>query len=251
MDMKVINRGLAVGIPLSGKPTVPEWGIALAVQGWPINTKLHYFITKSQEVADARTTIVEQALEKKIGYLWFLDEDVVPPHFAVNKLLYELRQRQLADPLFKIIGGIYCIKADPAQPIVFRESGSGPFWEWKSGEVFECSAIGAGCMLIDTSLFSDLPKPWFKTVDEINDQPYKFRPLAEMKEQELFELKAQGNEDSYFCRAVKEAGFKILGHGGVLCEHWDVSEGLPYFLPPDSYPMVTEQAGHGVILEAK
>jgi hypothetical protein len=237
MALETVTRGIAVGIPLLRRPTVPEWGIALAVQAWPINSRLHYLIAKNQEIADARTTIVEQALERKVRYLWFLDDDVAVPHFAISKLVYELGQRQLRDPSIKIIGGIYCIKADPPQPIVFRRSTDGPFWDWKVGDVFECDGIGGGCMLIDMELFAHLPKPWFKTVDEVSDEQYQFSPLADNK---TFALKQQGNEDSYFCHKVREAGFKILAHGGILCDHWDAVGGIAYSLPPDSYP-VTQQ----------
>jgi hypothetical protein len=44
-------------------------------------------------------------------------------------------------------------------------------------------------------------------------------------------------DDIYFCRKVREAGMRILAHGGVLPGHWD-EHGNVYFLPDDSYPMV-------------
>ena len=234
-DLSLVNRGLAVGIPLSGKPTVPEWGISLAVQGWPINTAVNWLTIKGKEVAQARTDIVKETLKHGVRYLWFIDEDVAVPHFAISKLMYVLRNRQMEDPKVMIVGGIYCTKTDPiAYPIVFKGNNTGPHWEWSIGDVFECDGIGAGCMLIDTEIFKELEEPWFKTVDEVYDDMAIFLPGAAPAI-----LKNQGNEDSYFCLKVRQTGFKILAHGGVLCPHWNARTGVAYVLPMDSYPVTS------------
>jgi hypothetical protein len=52
-------------------------------------------------------------------------------------------------------------------------------------------------------------------------------------------LRDTGNEDSYFCIKVKQAGFKMLAHGGVLCPHWDYKTGFAYVLPVNSYPVMS------------
>jgi len=91
-------------------------------------------------------------------------------------------------------------------------------------------------MLIDTTVFERLEKPWFKTVNEIYEDAPTFRPKDDGTETIL---KNQGNEDSYFCKKVKDAGFKIFAHGGVLCPHWNATTGVPYTLPINSYPVTS------------
>jgi len=51
-------------------------------------------------------------------------------------------------------------------PIVYRGNGQGAFWKWARWEIFECTGIGTGCMMIKTELFQHLEEPWFKTVHE-------------------------------------------------------------------------------------
>jgi hypothetical protein len=237
--LKLVNRGLAVGIPFSGKPIIPDWAVGIALQGWPINTPINWMITKGIPIDEARTKIVGKSVAGKMAYLLFVDEDVVIPHYTVNKLLFELQQHQLSDPAFKIIGGIYCTKSDPPMPVMTKKLATGPSWDWTVGDVFECEHVGTGCMLIDMSMFNDLPKPWFETVDKVYEEPLAFLP--EDREQEIT-LKDQGNEDSYFTRKAMAAGFKILAHGGIICPHWDAKNNHPYTLPDNSYPVTSAKA---------
>ncbi len=122
-----------------------------------------------------------------------------------------------------VIGGIYCTKTDPPEPIVFKELGAGPFYNWKVGDVFECKGLGAGCMLIKTEVFKHISKPWFLEPDEI---------FVDAKDGVARNV---GTDDLYFCQKVTEAGFKIMAHGGVLPVHIDI-DGRMYTLPIDSYP---------------
>jgi hypothetical protein len=42
-------------------------------------------------------------------------------------------------------------------------------------------------------------------------------------------------DDMYFCRKVREAGFRLLAHGGVLPAHWG-QDGNCYRIAEDTYP---------------
>ena len=218
-----------IGVPFT-RHVMPEWAMSLATQGYPIGTNLTYFTTKGVEVADARNQMVEKALEFGTRYLWFVDDDTAPPVFAARKLIYELEQQGPPFGKAMIAAGIYCSKEDPPYPIVFKgELGQGAYWGWKAptkdteGDVFECSGIGTGCMMIRMELFKHLEKPYFKTVD------------LDPVDTKVF--KEQQTDDLYFCDKVTKAGFKILAHGGVLPLHWDEKTDRPFFLPQNSYPM--------------
>ena len=130
--------------------------------------------------------------------------------------MYVLDQEEAQGTNVMVCGGIYCVKQDPPQPLVFMAPNDGPYWKWRVGDVFECWGLGTGCMMIRTDVFQHLERPWFKTSSEVG--------FAE-------------TDDLYFCTKVANAGFKVKAHGGVLCKHWDVKNSLIYTLPKNSYPM--------------
>lgn len=250
----VIGRqGMVLGLPFCGRPVQPEWAISYASLNFPANMNLTVSAIKGIAVDEARCRIAEHAINLGAKYLFFLDDDTAPPYFAVRRLVYALEQ---ADDKTMIAAGIYANKHTyPSEPMVFMHDGDGPFWKWKYGQVFECGSIGTGCMLIKTEVFKHLEKPWFRTINECSED-------SNIRKIEM-------TDDLYFCKKVRDAGFKILADGGVVCVHWDVfscacghpdighnqallarpclaqqckcktyrMEGRAFLLPEDSYPM--------------
>jgi hypothetical protein len=228
-DSKVTaGTGVALGFAFVGRPVAPEWALSIAQQNYPTNLSKMLCATKGMPIDKARETIVEKALDRKCKYVWFVDDDTAPPFFATRSLIETLEN---SDPRTMVAGGIYCAKAHPTDPIVYRENGVGSFWKWKQGDIFECASIGTGCMMIKTELFKHLERPWFKTIDGegTSEQPINF-----------------ATDDIYFCDKVIKAGFKIMADSRVLCIHWgwdaDQQDFVPFTLPEDCYPLrpVTE-----------
>jgi hypothetical protein len=211
----------------SAKPVPAEWAVSMLAQVYPLNVNVCKFTTCGEEVGEARNHIVEEALKMRSKYLWFVDADTAPPKEAARVLMYLLEQSP--DDVM-VAGGIYCAKMNPTEPVVYRGHGSGAFWKWKVGEVFECTGIGTGCMMIKTEVFKHLEQPYFKTVHEIPEN-MKLANGAAVDS-------IQTTDDLYFCDKVTAAGFKIMAHGGVQCIHWDIETGTPYMLPQDSYPVI-------------
>lgn len=214
------RTGLMIGVPLSGNPLVPEWAFAFHQLHPPMDYNVEYALVKGKPVADARNDMAEEAIKKNCKYLFFVDEDVTPPAHALRQLIYHLEHW----PKAAIAGGIYVHKAPPQMPMVFRGNGIGPFWDWKVGEVFECSGLGMGCTLIRVDALKTIEKPWFRTIDSID---------------EYMDNVAKGEcwtEDLYCCHKLTEAGWKILADGGILPAHWDPKTGTPYFMPPTAKP---------------
>lgn len=177
------------------------------------------------ETGVARERVAKEAIERGVKYLFFLDWDVLPPGMTLARLVY------LADnnPDFDIFAGIYCMKRDPAEVMVWKEWGNGLYWDFRLGDVLtDVVGVGTGCMLIRLSLFERLSndKPWFKTVNEIVENP-DGSPVQQII-----------TDDLYFCkRAVEEANARILVDTGILCGHINVETGQVYTLPEDSLPM--------------
>lgn len=204
--------GLTIGIPFTGRMLPPDWGWTFGQLRWPMNVNLRFERTDGLPVDQARCELAERAVRFGTRWLFFLDEDVVPPLNAVKRLIQAMDERTDC----AAIGGIYCDKTDPPQPMVFDEPGNGPSWDWTYGEVHRCGmGVATGCMLINVPLLARVPKPWFRTVDE----PFE-----------------RWTEDMWFCRQVHEAGLAMYAHGGVLARHFDLSTGKCYFLSSDSKP---------------
>lgn len=222
-DSKMLSAvGITIGLPFCGRPITPHWAVSLACMNWPLNTKRVMHTTLGHEIGEARCATVELAKNLHSKYVYFQDDDVVTPAFAVRSLLSTLEN---ADIKTMVAAGIYCSKTLPTEPVVFRGEGLGAFWKWKMGDIFEVTSIGTGCMMINMEVFEHLEKPYFKTVDDVvNAQEY-----------------TQQNDDMYFCGKVLGAGYKVLADANVLCTHfnWDPETQVftPFTLPDDSYPM--------------
>jgi len=214
--------GIVIGLPTLGRPVSIDWALAFKSLNPPINFNTIFQIVQNQEVGAARQAIAEFAVEKKAKYLFFLGDDVVIPSHTLRNLIYRLDQ----DESIAVTGGVYCAKATPTFPLVFRGNGQGSYWDWKIGEFFECTGLGMDCTLIRVSALEGLSKPWFKTVD---DDKY----FDGLNEAEIW------TEDLYFFNKLskEKSDLKVYCDGGVICDHIDVYAGKKYNLPPTSLPM--------------
>ncbi len=219
--------GLTIGIPTLGRPVVMEWAMAWKALNAPINYNQRVSTILGQPVAEARNEIAEQAVKEGSKYLFFLGDDVeVPPH-TLKQLIFRLEHHQDIG----VVGGIYCSKSDPPNPLVFRGNGRGCYWDWKIGEFFEVTGLGMDCTLIRVEMLQQMAKPWFYTKDE--DQYLDAINHIE-----------QWTEDLWFLRKVtEETDYKIFADGMVICRHWNPYERKFYTLPPDSKPMQAQERG--------
>lgn len=202
-----------------------DWALAFKALNPPINFNSLFQIVSGREIGEARQAICEFAIEKGVKYIFFIGDDVVIPAHALRNLIYRMEQNEEIG----VVGGVYCAKATPAFPLVFRGNGKGSYWDWKIGEFFECTGLGMDCTLIRTEALLGMEKPWFKTVD--GDHFLDGKNEAE-----------SWTEDLYFCRRILEdTKYRIYCDGGVICDHIDIYGGKKYSLPPGSLPMRQKQ----------
>lgn len=221
------KTGISIAIPYSGRPTSVEWGLQLMLQGWPMNLQVALSALKGKPVDEARTTLVEKAIEHGSRFLFFVDDDVIIPINGGRKLYDTLN---MADNKTMVVAGIYPNRdTDTPEPMIFRGDGNGPFWHWKVGDIFPVTGAGTGCMMINLDVFKYLEKPWFKLIDKLSYYP----------EDKLF-LNDYATDDLYFCKKVIDAGFKILCDGAVICAHQNALTQKIYHLPENSFPFRAE-----------
>ncbi len=219
---------LLLGFPFSGRFVAPAWALSMMNLKFPHGMRLGQYASMGLKRDEARNKLVEKAIAEDAEYILFIDDDTAPPFDTVTKLMQELETR---DKHTVVCAGIYTSKNEPIEPLVFMAHGAGPYWNWKFGDVFECWGIATGCMLIRTSVFKQIPKPWFKDINSIEevDDPAIFGPDGKPDEFRM-------TDDLYFCQKLSNAGFKVLAHGGVLPVHWDQT-GHGHVLPDDAPPV--------------
>lgn len=196
-----------------------------------MNAMVDFQRTINEPRDQARQRLSEGALTRKSRFILMLDDDVTVPSYIIRKLLYAFQNN---DSDVGVIAGIYCSKTIPAVPIVYKEAGQGPFYEWKFEDIFECEIVPTGMMMFRTECLEKMSKPWFKDLSGVAEAK-RHGIIPGDVEMDDFTI----NDDGYFCTKVSQAGYRILAHAGVHGIHWD-SKGNGFLLPDNSYPMRME-----------
>jgi SAM-dependent methyltransferase len=228
---------LLFALPLSGRFLPPEIMFAFHSLAMPMNYNNIVQTTKGMNVAEAREQFADIALQNNCKYIFFLDEDVACPPQTIPELIYKMEQ----NPDIAVCGGVYCLKRDPSEPLIFMGNGNGPFWDWKVGDFFECSGIGMGCTLIRVEALKDLKRPFFKTVYDYSKMMDFGVPALE-----------SWTEDLWFCKRISDTKkWKVYVDTSIMCLHYDLNTGKAYSLPQDSKPIqhLTTKKGTKKILD--
>lgn len=149
---------------------------------------------QGSNIARERNIIASHALRLKANWLLFIDADSVVPRDGLTRLLAHK---------VNIVSGVYFGKQAPFGPIAYRKHGDlyGQITEMPENTLLDdIDTVGGGFLLINTSVFEHIKKPWF-----------------------CFEENAEagdvGGEDSYFCHKALRAGYKIHLDTGCLLGH--------------------------------
>ena len=144
-------------------------------------------------IADARNSLVAQALHEGASYLMMADTDQVYPQDALTKLLSHK---------VDICGVRVHSRWFPYAPVFYRGTVGKyqfiPNEEMYSGKLVEIDATGTGCLLLNMEIFDRLEPPWFKF--SMNRE----KPVG---------------EDIYFCHKAREAGIKIYVDTSIEVGH--------------------------------
>lgn len=145
--------------------------------------------THGEPIPDAQNRVVKLALLQHPRYLWFVEEDIVPPDGCLEEML-KLESR-VVSAKYRLKGGSW------AHRMV-------------DGEVLFC---GLGCLLLGSSVFQILDYPWFRS-DVSYDQ---------FLQNSTGEPRRFGGQDIYFFAQLKRAGIKA-NVIDVECDHLYVSK---------------------------
>ena len=133
-------------------------------------------------VVKARNKIVEVVKELDVDYLFFIAQDIIAPIPALEMLLSLDKD---------VVSGFYFMKGMPNTPVAFKDKGDSKetgyykrIYTYGEG-TGEVEFSGLDCILIRKAVLTSIDYPYFAL-----DNP-------------------NGTEDSFFCRKVIEAGWKI------------------------------------------
>lgn len=223
------------------EPMTPVWHRCRHNLSLPTNFNIMEVGADGLKVDEARNRVARICLDHKPRpeFLFFLDYDVFVPGDALTKLFWRAR----CQPRYDIYCGIYCCKGlTPADPLIYAENGTGPFWDFSVGDILTTDghnirSVHMGLTLIRTSLFQRMldagvvhgdgtnleDEPWFLTTQAYG--PDGFSPV-----------KSGGTEDIWFCTKAREVNCKILVDTSVLAPHYDKNTGNCAGLPADYGP---------------
>jgi choline kinase len=137
-------------------------------------------------IEDNRNNIATQALANKSEYLLFVDDDMVFDADLLKTLLDA--NKMVIGVAAKTRSGGSTVKMDGIQAKLTPK------------RLFTCRAVGTGVMLIDTEIFGEFKKPWFKITRLSNGEPKE-------------------GEDVYFCDQVRGLGHEIWCDPTVKIKH--------------------------------
>ena len=160
-------------------------------------SKYEYEILVSERgynTSENRNWIAAQAVKLGCSHLFFIDDDMVFPEDTLDKLLAHDKD---------IVGAVYNTKYETPTPVIEWLPEGKPYEDiFLNGSLFECGAIGTGCLLIKCDVFRKVPQIWFN---------YEWNDNGSVKM----------SHDWWFCHKARECGFKIwadptlsIGHLG-------------------------------------
>lgn len=192
-----------------------EWHNAMSAMVIPTNFSSSRNTPIGFRVDDAQNLIVEAALQGGFEWVLFVEDDVMPPADLLLKLRPYMQHAR-----YPIVSGLYYVKGNRKEPMIYRGRGNGPFLKWKPGERVWADGVPTGCLLVHGRIFEALADH-AETYTLKAGQPLQVRrffetPRIAYTDPQGGSRKLLGTSDLYFCDRVRdlkllaEAGWKAL-----------------------------------------
>ena len=197
----------------------------------PSNFSMKMQFISSWEVGRARNMFAQEAVNIGAKYLMFRDEDTLAPANIIPYLLYHMER----NPSWTFLGGLYATKSFPPEPLVYKEWGQGPFYNFHKGEMLKVLYTGMGASMIRVSDLLALPTTTYKEknpwTNEINEVHEWFRTDTSGSI-DYIGRKVEKNghtEDAFFFDMLDKAGLKAFVDTNMLCGHYDKNTNMIFY----------------------
>jgi hypothetical protein len=197
MSLQISNFRLGLGIPLSF-PFVPSAFFDSFVN---LDKGEFIFLRSANGPLDSlRNSIVEGAIEAGCSHLIMMDTDMTYPIDVITKLLSHK---------LPVVGALCYRRYPPFDPLMYRGEINNFFTieDWVNGDLVEVDATGTGCLLCDMEVYYKIKPPWFEFPN--NPDP---------------NISGVVGEDIWFCKKLKDAGYKIFVDTEVSAGHLSTLE---------------------------
>lgn len=210
---------MAYFVPHKVKESRPAVAVGIPMTGMLHRTAVNQFLfllknmrdddvflpcVETAVASEARNTIIRAFLDLPdcVEYLFLFDDDMTIPLHTIEMMTWRKQP---------FLAGLCTHKRPPYEPVVYLEGATVPAdattshygdsivtnhtianWEPHTG-IREAHGVGAACLCLHRDLLKTIPAPWFK-----------------------FE---QGGEDLYFCRKVRQYGYRVMVDTNVLPGH--------------------------------
>jgi hypothetical protein len=123
------------------------------------NTQLgidtHVIMDGSTILPNQRSNLAKAALDINADYMLWLDSDMVFPSTAASRLLSHDKP---------IVAANYMKRGNPLTTVAYKKNGDWDSWLplESSEKLVKVEGIGMGCVLMKSTIFEDMEKPWFE-----------------------------------------------------------------------------------------
>lgn len=195
---------VVLGVPHGDRATMQFYNNVLLMQAetakkYP-DVQFTYAEIECHMVSLARNKIVQGALGLSADYIFWIDDDMLVPANAFNKL-YEANE--------PVISGLYFTRLYPHTPQIYQyfpeKDGYAPLLKWEDG-IFEVDAVGSGCMLVRTDIYTQLALAPCAYARKVPLSPW-------------YEFLASRGEDFYFCDRLRDIGIPVLVDTTIIPGH--------------------------------
>jgi hypothetical protein len=159
--------------------------------------------------------MTKNAMEMNAKYIFYWDDDVIPPPLTLYTLHGILEQNDDIG----LVCGVYCTREDPSEPLIYKEHGKGAYWGFSIDpqdppeDIYSC---GGGCIMARVEDIKKMTPPYWTDEQEVS------------KEGQC----VVWGHDVRFVRNFRDTCVQ----GSLLCGHWDAEKSRMYELPPNSPP---------------
>jgi len=201
--MRGANKPLfLIGIPTYGQHSF-LFTQSLLGEIMPSNFSMQLRFIPGMEVGLARNILLQEARNMGCEYIMFRDEDTIAPANLVINLLQLLETH----PDWTFAGGLYATKTRPPEPLVYTDWGTGPFYNFKRGELIPIKFTGMGASLIRMSDLDSIKteilfdkNPWTGEPMEVREF---FRTVSANQVKPGGVDKIASTEDAFFFRKLR------------------------------------------------
>jgi hypothetical protein len=191
-------------------------------------------------IEDAYNLITKKAIELDVEWILIIEDDVIIPPDCFLKMT----EHMIANDK-PIVSGLYYLKANPTQPLIFRGRGNGAFTDFKIGDKVWCDGVPMGCLLVSATILKYMweNSPEYKVCDGQKTRRVFETPRKQFLDPQtggLFNL--MGTQDLYWCDRIldggvlKKSGWKkiarkkypFLVDTSIFCKHIDLNTGIAY-----------------------